>query len=115
MSDTPTEVLRAAAVRLRALADDNLSPAFRWDEDAAVLLDSNGDHVTAETTSPEGRWMAALGPQIAEPLARWMETTARYARYETGACSSAEAAVRHLNAKYAGALDVARSILAVRP
>jgi hypothetical protein len=111
MPDTPTEVLAAAAARLRALADDDLSPSFQWDDERAVLLDSNGDHVTAETTSPEGRWMAALGPQIAEPLARLMDREGREAHFNQVMCGDSQVGREFMADQYGALMEIARSIL----
>lgn len=111
MPGTPSEVLAAAAARLRALADDDLSPSFRWDEDRSVLVDTNGDQVTAETTSPEGRWMAALGPQIAEPLARLMEREGREAHFNQVMCGDSKVGREFMVDHYGALVQIARSIL----
>lgn len=111
MPGTPSEVLAAAAARLRALADDDLSPSFQWDEDRAVLLDTNGDFVTAEATSPEGRWMAALGPQIAEPLAQVMEREGREAHFNHVMCGDSKVGREFMADHYGALVQIARSIL----
>lgn len=111
MSDTDYPgVLRGAAQRLRKLADDDLAPSWRWGMSRAMLRDTNGDPV-ADVSEAEGHWMATLGPQVAEPLAQWLETTARYVHFETGQVSSPEKVADHMETKYAGAIQFARTIL----
>jgi hypothetical protein len=70
---TPAEELRAAAKKLRKMSDD--LGEWWYDDNITHVRDRNGDLVTA--AGPEdGRWMALLGPQLAEPLAGWPEAEA---------------------------------------
>jgi hypothetical protein len=70
---TPVEELRAAAKKLREMADD--LGEWWYDEDITHVRDRNGDLVTGSGRE-EGRWIALLGPQRAEPLAAWLEAEA---------------------------------------
>lgn len=80
---TPSETLRAAAARLRELAnaatpgpwrtaalrDDD--PAYGMDVEPSVAVgnDSSGACDLADAT-----WIATMSPSVAEPLAAWLET-----------------------------------------
>lgn len=69
----PIEELRAAAKRLREMADD--LGEWWYDENITHVRDRNGDLVGGSGRE-EGRWMALMGPQCAEPLAVWLEAEA---------------------------------------
>jgi hypothetical protein len=70
---TPIEELRAAAEKLRKMADD--LGEWWYDSDMLHVRDRNGDLVS-RAYEGEGRWMALLGPQLAEPLAAWLDAEA---------------------------------------
>lgn len=84
---TAPETLRAAAAKLR--------------EDVLAQAEPGGPHWT-------DLW---LPPDLAEPLAAWLDETARMMRFEVGACSSKDNGEALVARKHANALAVALVIL----
>lgn len=72
--------LLAAAARLRELAAQATAPPWKWNgwaidveptiRGAYVAVSGRGDDILLEG---DGRWMAAMSPAVAEPLARELE------------------------------------------
>jgi hypothetical protein len=98
---TPAETLRAAAERLRELAKDATPGPWRFElrplagvnpsVEEAWVVGPLGEDVSGTIevargyaheaddadgpwlVEPDGRWIAALSPAVAEPLAAWLE------------------------------------------
>jgi hypothetical protein len=79
----PVEILRAAAAKLREMADD----LGDWwhDEKLGYVRDSNGDLV-AEVCGNEGRWIAKMGPGKAGILAQWLDGEASHVDGYASSC-----------------------------
>jgi hypothetical protein len=82
---TPSETLRAAAARLRALAEAATPPPWRTvalrDDDPAYGLDVEpgvavGNDSSGACELPDATWIATMNPAVAEPLAAWLERDA---------------------------------------
>lgn len=77
---TPSETLRAAAARLRALAAKATPGPWSSLDDGDRLIHVIGEHGDFEyvvdepiSNSSNAAWIAALSPVVAEPLARELE------------------------------------------
>lgn len=95
---TPAEELRAAASLLREMAA-NATPVShtdgRWTAHAGGTV--TGDYTVAYRCLMQGdaEWIALAGPQIAEPLAAWLEFVAEtWAVQKRGVRSHALAVAR---------------------
>jgi hypothetical protein len=55
--------------------------AWRYDANLGYVRDRNGDVVCGADPSL-GRWIAAMSPAVAEPLAAWLENTALWIESE---------------------------------
>lgn len=82
---TPSETLRAAAARIRALAAKATEGPWRWNgTDVDVVPTTKGAYIVAAAATQEGEpifdgdgaWIATMSPVVAEPLAAWLEDTA---------------------------------------
>lgn len=80
---TPAEELRAAAVKLREMAgnasyetSDRLST---WEYDDGHVWDERGVVVISTDAGPEGAWIALMGPDKADLIAVWLESSAKTA------------------------------------
>jgi hypothetical protein len=84
---TPSETLRAAAERLRAMAAKATDGPWRWNgSQVDVEPTTRGTYVVGDgqqeddvVTPEDGAWIATMSPVVAEPLAAWLEAEGSYA------------------------------------
>jgi hypothetical protein len=84
-----SEILRAAAARLRALqrwttpAPWEAGERCVWTESAGTVISDSADGAGGVQNPADTAWIALMAPHIAEPLAAMLEgAAAEYARYE---------------------------------
>lgn len=83
---TPSETLRAAAVRLRELAAKATDGPWYWNgSQVDVEPTTRGTYVVGDgqqeedvVTPEDGAWIATMSPVVAEPLARELELHATW-------------------------------------
>lgn len=81
---TPSDQLREAATQLRELAVEategpwNYDPAYGFGSTAEVVAENGGWIVVRGDHAEDSnlRWIAAMSPAVAEPLAAWLESVA---------------------------------------
>ncbi|MEU0467253.1 hypothetical protein ABZ215_24900 [Amycolatopsis sp. NPDC006131] len=105
-ADSPAVVLRHAAHHIRQLAAKATpGPWTLWDRGVGWEINELPDtHDGTTFREPDARWIAAMGPQLAEPLAAWLDDVARL--WNHGSIS--RRTVDH-------AVTIARAVLATAP
>lgn len=94
---TPTETLRAAASKLRALARHATYRDGRWMVDVAGPAASTSwlgpSHDVLTATWRQAAWVDTAKPALAEPLAIWLNREAKDVRPRTGQSALAVARI----------------------
>lgn len=77
---TPAQELRQAASHLRALAAKAApGPWHLWDRGVGWEITELPDcHDGTTFWEQDARWIAAMSPAVAEPLAQWLEDATEY-------------------------------------
>lgn len=103
---TPADELRAAAAKLREMADD--LGEWRYDDGNTMVRDRNGDIVAVHVHQGDGAWIALMGPGKAEPLAVWLDEAA-------GPLDLWNTTLDAMNAQSRAAVLFARAVLGEKP
>lgn len=107
----PSTVLREAASTLRKLTEST-SPG-PWVFACELIVSGAAGRVSVDVLrEPDGRWIAAMSPALAEPLAAWLEDSAARVDLADDGTRTPEEVAELVKYRFGHALAVARVILA---
>lgn len=116
MSVEPWELIEHAVGKLRFRAAHASAAPWSFDKQSdesgvrLAILDAEGNALIEDPRFlQDGRWVALMNPAVGRLLADFMEQTARYMRFESGAVSGKESP--YFEQKYGPLVEMARQIL----